>query len=473
MEKPDVNEALDSIPASMFRGVKKLATAVGRHAFGMKSNDGLLDLQDGVETIVDSFIGFAKQQGFKRDGYTLDSFLSFLTARYQYTPDVTAMSQLAEWTKKTFAMRETFEVAAKSLIAGQFERDAWLLYEAKKPAPDEAPSSTHIKDLQQALADGHLATIKKAIGGEENLTQVEVRAVGGPQRLMSLISTYDYVQKTRAANVSASSPNASASTAVSSDAQPDNGARMGGNYDDTPKGHAQQWEDLRRVLPGRNRPLSRMQMDAVATVVARDMLRRGLMSRPGEEGAKSVGGSSDKASAGGIRRNPSIDAISPSGSMVSMPYFIQYLKHAGVTVSVLQEMEVLSLQNHFRDLADAAYKSEEVGQSKAILVSAAFAMAFRMKKEQRKNEDDYRDSGNRYVSCRDMADLLREEGISNEVMEKLNKIGEESHDVKEVARTLLQKLGNDTLSDIIACIMSSLRFLSVEDRKQFMNGEDA
>lgn len=482
--------AADALPAAIGRGAKKFGAAFGREFLGMKSMDAVLDGQDAQGQLVNDFIGFARQQGWDKSKYTMGNMLAFYSQRYDWMPDDEAMLQIANFAKKTF---------------GSTVRKPGQLAEGLKVSFDLTTEEMTV--MKKIKAAGNMPILAKAMKGE-NLSAPEIRELGGFENFEIAMRAIEKVRQQPAQQAQTAKPdkaghkpdmsgrptpgaapmNSTASPAAAAEAghQPDMAggksdktgqapaeyASQVGSFQDSPEDHRAKWMRLQQVLPGRAKLLSRMQMDKIAQIVARDMLRRNLMVRP-ENADKAPEEKSEKTKGGtDARRNPSRDSLSPSGSMVSIREFMQYAREGGAPLVALKALEQIGETNMVPDIYRKAAEDHNIGENRLLAVLAAFAMSFRLKKEARKNTDLSYDNNNRYISCRHLTQVLLEEGISAEVMEEVNKIGESSINVREVMRAM-RGLGTNKLHAVAGCLAKSMRIMSEAEMKQALKQDDA
>ncbi len=462
--------AADAIPTWIGRGIKKIGASAARNMLGMRSMDQVMDGQNGRAQLVNDFIGYARQQGWPKTKYTMAMMLAFFSQRYQWMPDDESMLQIADYAKKTWGQKRVSEAAAPR---------------GKKVDPNELTMQEKTA-LRDAQVGGHMGIITKAVKGN-NLTQTEVRALGGWDKLELIMHAVEKLrgqpgetqtapQAAAAAPAAADAPAADGAAPAAAPAgapagagQPDAYKDQQGSFAASPEDHRAKWQRLQKVLPGRDNVLLRGQMDNIAMIVARDMLRRNLMVRP--ENAENPGKEkSEKTVAGNdARRNPSRDSVSPSGSMVSIREFLTLAREGGAPMTSLKELEILGEKSDVREVHRAALNNPSLGERRLRTILAAFAMSFRLKTEQRRTTDLPYNSNNQYVACRALTLTFVEEGVTGETMEEFNKIGESSKDIVEVARQL-STLGSAKLDLILGCLAKSMRIMSEAEMKQVLNG---
>lgn len=459
--------AADALPAAIGRGAKKFGAAFAREFLGMKSMDAVLDGQDAQAQLVNDFIGFARQQGWDKSKYTMGSMLAFYSQRYEWMPDDQTMLQIANYAKENF---------------GKSKPQPGHLAEAK----DHRLSAQEMAVMAKIKKDGHMPLLAKAMKGE-NLTAPEVRLLGGFEDFETAMRAVEKIRHQPAQQQAAPqagqrdmsgrptpgaapSGKANGAAAAPGDQPPEYAAQVG-SFEGSPEDQRAKWMRLQQILPGRAKVLGRGQMDKIAQIVARDMLRRNLMIRP-ENADMAPDEKSEKTKGADARRNPSRDSLSPSGSMVSIREFMQYAREGGAPLVTLKALEQIGETNMVHDVYRKAAEDHNIGENRLLAVLAAFAMSFRLKKEARKSTDLSFDNNNRYISCRHLTQVLMDEGISPEVMEEVNKIGESSTNVREVM-SAIQGLGTDRLHAVAGCLAKSMRIMSEAEMKQALRSEDS
>lgn len=489
MSKTDLDEKFlkGTVGAAIGRGAKRLARSAGQQ-LGMKSLDAVEDGQNARDKVTDDFLGFARQQGWGKEHYTMASLLSFISQRYRWVPDDHSMLKIAEFAKATWGKKALESVIRENQ---EFIRSAHVLVEAfgNKAKREQAQAQADYRLLNDLKAKGHLQDVIRAYKGEA-LDRTVVQKMGGFEVLQSALDAMHRSSQSPAAAAqpepqAQSEPQAQpeARTATRGDSgggdgggSPPDGAiaddgteeaPIGGTFSSSPAEHAGKWQKLQRILPGRDKVLTRGQMDGIATIIARDMLRRGLMTKVTKDEADgSPGGHTD-------RRNPSIDSVAPgTGSIVSIPYFLRYIKEAGVSTVSVKQLELIGAKHHINDVVSTALSDPNVGSERLYLIAAAYAMSLRLKREAKKSHDNSYDSNNRFIHSRNMVELLKQRGVSADTMTQFNDIGDASNNVRDVATSLRGTLGEDRLKDIMACFIVSIRFMNEQEKSKALKGDD-
>lgn len=462
MSKIDLNELQGEIGSAIGRRVKRMARKAGQQ-MGMKSLDGVEDGQNARDRITNDFIGFAKQQGFPKTYYTMGNLISFVEQRYgKWMPDDFTMLKIADFAKANWGKAATEQAVRENR---DFINSAHILVEAASNKKAQAQAQADYRLINDLKAKGHLQDIVRAYKGE-TLDRTVVQKMGGFDVLQAAL---DAMHRTNQSPATAQADGGGNGSGGSPPNNPGDGEENpnAGSFSNSPMEHAAKWQKLSRMLPGRNEIMTRGQLDGIATIIARDMLRRGLMTKETKDEADgSPGGQTD-------RRNPSIDSVAPgTGSFVSIQYFIRYMKEGGVSTVSARQLELIGAKNHINDVVPAALADTNVGSERLYIIAAAFAMALRLKREVRKSDDSSYDPNNRYIHSRNMVELLRQRGVSAEVMTKFNDIGDASNNVRDVASSLRGTLGEDRLKDIMSCFIPCIRFMSDQEKSQAMKSND-
>ena len=433
----------DALPSALGRGLKRLGSVVGKNFLGMKSMEQVIDGQKGQAMLGNEFLGYAQQQGWDKSRYTMSQFLQFCGVKWGYTPDQEAMSQIADFAKDTWGnRRESFERAARIVMENR-----------------NALTSQETAILKKIESGGHMELLVKATKGE-TLSSTEVRLLGGYEEFEIAVGALEKVRNQPAPQADAAggngglTPPGDAAASEEEGVGPDDGTSF--------------WEKLKVQLPGRNAVMNRNQLDKLAQIVARDMLRNDMMKRntdAGDEGAAAADGKD-------ARRNPSRESVSVSGSIVSIDDFIALAKSGSAGISTLKNLEILGEKHHVGDVYAHAIRDPNIGEGRSMMVLAAFAMAFRLKKEARRPTDQSYNGKNQYVACRTMTELLVQEGVGVDVIAKLDEIGESNTDITSVVRAL-SAIPSGKLHIILGCLAKSLRIMSSTELKQAIEGTNA
>lgn len=488
MSKTDLGENFlkGTVATAIGRGAKRLAVSAGRE-LGMKSMDAVKDGQNARDKITDDFLGFAKQQGWPKSSYTTGTLLAFISQRYNWMPDDPTMLKIAEFAKANWGKSTLEKVTREN---HEFISSANILLEASTAASRkaEAQAQADYRLLMRLKKEGHLETVVRAYKGEK-LDSPTVRGLGGVEVLTAALDALHRsadspggdAPQAAAQAAPAAAPEAAAAPAGDggggghanppSDSVGDDGGEenpISGSFSGTPTEHRAKWQRLQSILPGRDKVLTRGQMDEIATIIGRDMLRRGLMAPMGNDEADGSPGSiKDK-------RNPAIDSVAPgTGSLVSIPHFVRYLTEGGVSIVSIKELELIGANNHIDEVVKAAMDNPNIGKERLYIIAAAFSMAFRLKKEAKKDGDLSYDTHNRYISCRHMVDLLKQRNVSSGVMTQFNDIGDASNNIRDVANSLRTALGDERLREILTCFIMSIRFLSDQEKARAMKDTEA
>ena len=459
MSKIDLNELQGEIGSAIWRRAKRSARKAGQQ-MGMKSLDGVEDGQNARDRITNDFIGFAKQQGFPKTYYTMGNLISFVEQRYgKWMPDDFTMLKIADFAKANWGKAATEQAVRENR---DFINSARIIVEAASNKKAQAQAQADYRLLNDLKAKGHLQDIVRAYKGEA-LDRTIVQKMGGFDVLEAAL---DAMHRTNQSPATDGGGNGGGGSPPDS---PSDGEETptAGSFSGSPMENAAKWQRLSRMLPGRNEIMTRGQLDEIATIIARDMLRRGLMTKETKDEAEgSPGGQTD-------RRNPSIDSVAPgTGSIVSIQYFLRYMKEGGVSTVSVRQLELIGAKNHINDVVTAALADTNVGSERLYIIAAAFAMALRLKREARKGDDYSYDSNNRYIHSRNMVELLKQRGVSADTMTQFNDIGDSSNNVRDVASSLRGTLGEERLKDIMSCFIPSIRFMSDQEKSQAMKSND-